>query len=57
MSSRCWPSKPASGELVLRKLSAPDPKERYRGAEEALAALTEATGHQIVTETSDTPAT
>ncbi|WP_224242620.1 ATP-binding protein [Hyalangium gracile] len=39
---------------VLRKLSAPDPGERYRGAEEALAALTEATGHQIVTETSAT---
>jgi tetratricopeptide (TPR) repeat protein len=36
---------------VLRKLSAPDPKERYRNAEEALAALTEATGHQIDTET------
>ncbi|MBN1210766.1 MAG: AAA family ATPase [Myxococcaceae bacterium] len=39
---------------VLRKLSAPDPRERYRTAEEALAALTEATGHQIVTETSAT---
>ena len=39
---------------VLRKLSAPDPRERYRSAEEALSALTEATGHQIVTETSAT---
>ncbi len=39
---------------VLRKLSAPEPLERYRSAEEALAALTEATGHQIVTETSAT---
>ncbi|WP_224360975.1 serine/threonine-protein kinase [Hyalangium versicolor] len=39
---------------VLRKLSASDPHERYRSAEEALSALTEATGHQIVTETSAT---
>jgi serine/threonine protein kinase/tetratricopeptide (TPR) repeat protein len=39
---------------VLRKLSAPDPRERYRGAEEALAALTEATGHQVLIETSAT---
>jgi serine/threonine protein kinase/tetratricopeptide (TPR) repeat protein len=40
--------------LVLRKLSAPDPRERYRSAEEALAALTEATGRQVVIETSAT---
>ncbi|MDY7228248.1 ATP-binding protein [Hyalangium rubrum] len=39
---------------VLRRLSAPDPQERYRSAEEALAALTEATGHQVVIETSAT---
>jgi serine/threonine protein kinase len=39
---------------VLRRLSDPDPRERYRGAEEALAALTEATGHQVVSETSAT---
>jgi eukaryotic-like serine/threonine-protein kinase len=39
---------------VLRKLSAPDPRERYRSAEEALSALTEATGHQVVIETSAT---
>ena len=36
---------------VLRKLSAPDPRERYHGAEEALAALIEATGHQVAIET------
>jgi serine/threonine protein kinase/tetratricopeptide (TPR) repeat protein len=39
---------------VLRRLSDPDPRARYRGAEEALAALTEATGHQVVIETSAT---
>jgi serine/threonine protein kinase/tetratricopeptide (TPR) repeat protein len=39
---------------VLRKLSAPDPRERYRGAEEALAALAETTSHKIVSETSAT---
>jgi serine/threonine protein kinase/tetratricopeptide (TPR) repeat protein len=39
---------------VLRRLSAPDPRERYHSAEEALAALTEATGHQVVIETSAT---
>jgi serine/threonine protein kinase/tetratricopeptide (TPR) repeat protein len=39
---------------VLRKLSDPDPRGRYPSAEDALVALTEATGHQVVIETSAT---